>query len=476
MAIQQNGYFNDPNIGAAFGSLAQAFQPPSASDMYASAKATETRQKVKQLADLFDLAKNPNLDRAQFDRMGIAAGNYTPSQSYYSVDTANATSRYNNAADNTRALQQTGIQERGQLDRAMIAPIGRDASRVLPPGLAKMYGVPTVQTGVIEMNPGASYQLPDGTVKAGPAKPLTEDQIKAAVLDRLPDSEKRAMVLAGVPVEAVQTPEGARLAFRVDAIGKAPAPKAEDQTEVSKLIRERDSLPQGDPNRAAYNARIQALGRGQQQSKYDQANEESLVKLNEEISNTALKSSSNLATLNRLSQALREGAQTGKFGNVSLEARKAAEALGIPVGDVSNEEVLRSLGNQFALKLRDPSQGAGMPGSLSDSDRAFLAAMSVGLENSPQGNAKLIDYFSRVNRRNLEIENLRKKYIAQSGGRIDEAFRSQVSDFAQANPLFADQPGYEDTARSVIGPAGIPVTSPQAAGAQEFKILGVRKP
>ena len=79
--ISPNRYYNDPALGQGFSNLASIFAPPSGSDLSGYATAAATKQKAAQLADYYDYTKNPNFDRAQFDRMGIAVGNYVPTQS-----------------------------------------------------------------------------------------------------------------------------------------------------------------------------------------------------------------------------------------------------------------------------------------------------------------------------------------------------------------------------------------------------------
>jgi hypothetical protein len=71
-----------------------------------------------------------------------------------------------------------------------------------------------------------------------------------------------------------------------------------------------------------------------------------------------------------------------------------------------------------------------MPGSLSDSDREFLRSMSVSLGNSPEANRRLVEYYMRIQSKNIALEQMRRQYV-QEHGRIDENFRTQASDFQQ---------------------------------------------
>jgi len=123
----------DPYFHSAVSDLAKLFAPPSAQDTFYGAKAQETQQKTRGLKALYDAATNPTFNQNRFDRIGMAAGQWTPTQGYYAVDTANQTSRFNNAvdnetsrfnntADNARALTQTQLEQRGANFRTLNEP------------------------------------------------------------------------------------------------------------------------------------------------------------------------------------------------------------------------------------------------------------------------------------------------------------------------------------------------------------------
>jgi hypothetical protein len=78
-----------------------------------------------------------------------------------------------------------------------------------------------------------------------------------------------------------------------------------------------------------------------------------------------------------------------------------------------------------------------MPGSLSDSDRQFLSGMVPSLTNVPGGNELIIKAAQAVEQRKIDIAKMATKY-AKDHGQIDDGFLQQVSDFAEAHPLFDD--------------------------------------
>ena len=222
--IRSRGPLIDPTqLREGFSNLAQAFAPPTAQEMLAGAKIRETNQKVSQIADLYSMAGGSDVDQARLDRLAGIAGAYSPNQSLTAVGMNNATTLRANTADNERALTQTRLQQRGELDRAMLAPVGAGGTRFVPGSIASAYGVPETQTGVVSLNPGDRAVLPDGRTLDGAAKPLTDDQLRAQIIGALPAGEQRAYALGNTPVETVQSPGGPRIAFRADAVGQAPA-------------------------------------------------------------------------------------------------------------------------------------------------------------------------------------------------------------------------------------------------------------
>lgn len=239
MAIRSNGYYNDPKLGAAFESLASLFGPPTAGDAahyaaagLARAKMDAERAEAARLEELDRLARDPNANQSTFDRLGQVAGRWNPSNGYYGVNVGAATSRSNNAADNARALQQTRMQQEGETNRAMLAPVAAGATRFVPPSLSDLYHVPGTQVGTVEAKPGDAVYAPDGRTFMGTAKAPSEAEVKGAILAGMDPSMQKALVMSGAPVENVDTPDGPRIAYRSDAVGGRPAAPAKPISET----------------------------------------------------------------------------------------------------------------------------------------------------------------------------------------------------------------------------------------------------
>lgn len=157
MPVRSNGYFNNPAFAQAAANLGSLFEAPSGADAAAWAAANATREKAGRLATLFANPTDPN-----FDRLNIAAGNYTPVQSYYAQDQNNATARYgvdtvaatslsNNAADNSRALQTNSADNVRALDDRRLQEAAAMQRLGVTDATAR-YGVDTVARTALNTN------------------------------------------------------------------------------------------------------------------------------------------------------------------------------------------------------------------------------------------------------------------------------------------------------------------------------------
>jgi hypothetical protein len=151
-----------------------------------------------------------------------------------------------------------------------------------------------------------------------------------------------------------------------------------------------------------------------------------------------LNAQGSLNRLNRLDQLL-EGVDTGKFAPLGLEVAKTAQTFGLNIDPkLSNKEAAVALSSEIALQLRNPSGGAGMPGAMSDQDRAFLAGMVPGIEKTPQGRKEILETAKKLAQRDVDVARLARQY-RQKKGTIDEGFYDELARFSSANPLFKPQ-------------------------------------
>ncbi|MFC6050118.1 hypothetical protein ACFPYM_20010, partial [Methylobacterium hispanicum] len=211
-------------IEAGFDSLAKVFAPASPQEILAGQKARESAAQQGRIAELYAMAGQPNVDQPRLDRLAGIAQLYNPNASLTAVRMNNDTSVRTNAADNARALQQTRMQQQGETERALLAPVATGASRFIPERIANIYGVPQTQTGVVELNQGQTATLPDGRTLAGAPKPLSMDEVKAAVFQGMPIEQQQAATFGNTPLQTVMGEGGPTLVTGPQAIGRTPAP------------------------------------------------------------------------------------------------------------------------------------------------------------------------------------------------------------------------------------------------------------
>lgn len=146
-------------------------------------------------------------------------------------------------------------------------------------------------------------------------------------------------------------------------------------------------------------------------------------------------SRSKIAKLDRMNQLL-QGVETGRLTPLGVEIASFAQSLGIKLDPkLGNKEAAEALANEFALELRNPSGGAGMPGAMSDQDRKFLQNMAPGLSKTTAGRKLITETYKKIAERNGQIAKLAREY-RKKNKTMDEGFEDVMQDFADKNPLF----------------------------------------
>lgn len=210
--------YGDPNLAKGFANLAQMFVPPSTQDRYAAARAGEVQQKMQGIAELYRMATDPNAATdPRFDMYGAITGSWSPTTGFGARNMKDATDRrgqdihsgdvrYKVDQDNRTDLDKTRIVDQGNTTRTMLQPIQKDAVRHVPPSVADMFKVPSMQTGVVAAQPGEKNFMPDGRVLEGNVKPKTEAEVKGDIIAGLTDEERRAIGFGNTPVETIVDP------------------------------------------------------------------------------------------------------------------------------------------------------------------------------------------------------------------------------------------------------------------------------
>lgn len=151
--------------------------------------------------------------------------------------------------------------------------------------------------------------------------------------------------------------------------------------------------------------------------------------------------------------------ETGKLTKVGLEGQKLFDSLGIPISENAGKlEAAQSIYNQVALEFRTTGEGAGMPGSLSDSDRAFLVEAAGTISNTPEGRRLMLDTAKKLAERKKLVARKAVEY-RRKNGQLDEGFELEMMDYADANPLFPTEKGTSISKQPMVGGDIQPQTS-----------------
>ncbi len=156
---------------------------------------------------------------------------------------------------------------------------------------------------------------------------------------------------------------------------------------------------------------------------------------------------------------LLETLDTGAFKGTTTQLKSAAKSAGMDLesmgitDDVAPAQAAAAITNEIALQLRNPAGGAGMPGAMSDKDREFLVQMVPGLETTPGGNKLLVDYWKRLNKRNIEVAKMARDYMKKNNGRFDYGFYDELADYSEKNSLFPEAETTAPTAPPAV-PSG----------------------
>lgn len=157
----------------------------------------------------------------------------------------------------------------------------------------------------------------------------------------------------------------------------------------------------------------------------------------------------NNASLDRFSQALDSGALTGigretigDLRNLSqsfgIDIDAGIKALGFDVSSLSEEQVVRAIGNRLALQLRNPKSGGGLPGATSNRDLKFLTGAVPGLSRTVEGNRAMIQMVRKLNGMKIDIAKEQARIIQESKG-IPFDLDARILDFANKLVLFTDE-------------------------------------
>lgn len=213
------------------------------------------------------------------------------------------------------------------------------------------------------------------------------------------------------------------------------------EIDVQRKLREAEALqPLKIQQRMAGKPNISLAVNGQQETEFQKRVGKEYGEQYSNIMNAGRQANTTISNLERLDQLL-ENVQTGKFKPTTTELKKSAKALGFDLeamgitDDVAPVEAATALSNQMALEMRNPAGGAGMPGALSDADRAYLQQMTANVSDTPEGRKLKMETRRKLAQRDREVAKLAEDYRRRNGT-FDEGFYSELAEWSDQNPLF----------------------------------------
>jgi len=233
--VRTSQFFNNPQFAQLASNLTSLFEPPSGAEAagWAEARARDAaaaastadadakRAAADRLAQQYGYMTDPANQSApdyhqRADGYLLGTGGITPLQTFYAQDRNNATSRANNSADNARALEANSADNARALETNRVSELGK-FFQPLSEGQVRP-DIPSDIAGQF----GVGHALP---AAQGRDKPVSETELKAAILGKMPQNLQEAAAFGSTPIDPIVTPAGPKNVLRTDAIGQIPYDK-----------------------------------------------------------------------------------------------------------------------------------------------------------------------------------------------------------------------------------------------------------
>ena len=211
-------YFNSPQFAQAMSNLAGAFAPPSAQELLTGAQYQGAVAQNSRLADLWSTAGD------DFDRKGMASGQWTPNQSLYAVDQGNLTARRGQDIESGDRRYGVDVGAQTQRDVAGINQRGAFLNDRFNTPLGPGETIP----GMVgpEADLLGALGLPTETLPSrfGAPKAPSLDELQAGVFRGMPLDQQRAIVGSDVDLTEILSADGTPVySDELSAIGQPVA-------------------------------------------------------------------------------------------------------------------------------------------------------------------------------------------------------------------------------------------------------------
>jgi hypothetical protein len=224
--------------------------------------------------------------------------------------------------------------------------------------------------------------------------------------------------------------------------------KPSNQTELTRLIAERDSLPPNDPNRRLYDQKLGLMtsraapvqvnvGDSRFESEFSKQSGKSMAEMYGTINNASFKAPQTIRTLERM-EALLQGVDGGKLSPLGLEVASAANSIGIKLDPkLGNKQAAESLAREMAATFRQPGTGP-----MTDKDFDNFLQIVPNLAKSAEGRRQITATMKRAAARDIQLGNMARNYVKQRGV-MDEGFLDIAAQFMAENPVVQVPNGWQ---------------------------------
>lgn len=292
----------------------------------------------------------------------------------------------------------------------------QEVVRTIPPGVRQLIGAMGPEAGIKEI-------------------------LKYADPESVPAFDPRSGQMVFVPKTALRSGQYQP----VDAATFGIAKQREAREGINSKVVQGPNGPQPNAPLLDYDKGVSAAQGTDPTSKMLIGDYDDARKANTEMQGSGLQARTGMAQTNRLGQLL-DQVNTGRFTSSTQEIKQMAKGLGVNLealgvkDDTAPAQAAQALTGQLALALRNPSQGAGMPGAMSDADRQFLTKMVPGLETTPEGRKLMVEYSTKMYQRQIEMAKIANDFMRSGEAKKDpNALYQKLQDYADKNPLFSEK-------------------------------------
>jgi len=230
-------------------------------------------------------------------------------------------------------------------------------------------------------------------------------------------------------------------------IANNPKDNSEKLPEVTRLIQQRASLPQGSPLIPVYDAAIKKATTHQDparmsvtnvgETEYDKNRGKDWAETMASMNKSGFTAPAQLRKLERMKQLL-DGVDGGKLAPTGLDVASSLNSIGIKVDPrLGNKEAAEALARDMAGGLRQPGTGP-----MTDKDFDNFLTQIPSLSKSAAGRSQIMTTMQAALNRDIELSRRARAY-EKKNGRLDGGFMDEAAQFIAETPVVGAPQGWK---------------------------------